>query len=419
MTRAILLLCACAGALFSTLSSISAEPSEKEKADLAGKVYTLLKDKCYSCHGDPNGRVMGKIDGTPFNFVLDYDKLVSNRLLAPKDEESELYTVMKSGGMPREVGNPRKRVKLPQDDLDLVLNWIKAGAPKWNPDGQAQSGPKVAWSELKLKGPGARANSVMSEGPNNTVVLFGGHDGDTLFTDTWVFADGKWTEPKTATKPDSSILGAMAFDRKRKVNVVLTEDGKTWEWDGKSWAQAAPEKSPPPRHSCSLAYDASREVIVLFGGATKENVLLADMWSYDGKTWKALEAKGPDARKRAAMAWSPASKALVLYGGEAQAGAQNDTWLFDGKAWNKASATVSPSGPGRMASSTSSAVLVTEGDAVDTWLWNGKDWVKGPSGPGKRQGFGLAYNPKSRGVLLFGGRSESSLSDLWELNAAK
>ncbi len=389
MTRALLLLCACAAALCTTLSQISAEPSDKEKLEMANKVYVLLKDKCYSCHGEAGKKAMGKVDGDAFSWVLDYDKLVATKLLAPNDEESELYTSMKSGSMPREAGNTRKRVKLPQEDIDLVLNWIKAGAPKWDPDAKSLPAPKVAWTDLKIKGPSERADAAMCEGPGNTVVLHCGNIGDGLKNDTWVFANGAWTEAKPATSPDSRFFNVMAFDKKRNVNVIFGVDGKTWEWDGKDWKQAAPEASPPARESFSLAYDAAHSVVVLFGGMDKDNKLMADAWSYDGKSWKALDSKGgPEARKGAALAYSPASRALLLFGGKTAAGDQSDTWLLDGATWKKQAPATTPSGQGVLASSVTSSVLVTSGaDSVGTWLWNGKDWLQAKGGAFKAYGF--------------------------------
>ncbi|MBP9892858.1 MAG: hypothetical protein KBG84_13225 [Planctomycetes bacterium] len=419
MTRALLALCACAAGLCMTLSQISAEPSDKEKLELANQVYALLKDKCYSCHGEAGKKAMGKVDGDAFNWVLDYDKLVATRLLAANDETSELYTSMKSGSMPRDPSNTRKRMKLPQEDIDMVLKWIKAGAPKWDPDAKSLPAPKVAWTELKTKGPAARADSAMCEGPNGTVVLFGGNQSDAIFGDTWVFASGAWTEQKPATSPDSRFFSTMAFDRKRNVNVMVSVDAKTWEWDGKVWKQAAPEASPPQRESFALAYDASKGVTVLYGGVSKDGKLLSDTWSYDGKTWKAQEVKGPEARKNAAMGYSPASKALLLFGGETDKGAQSETWLFDGNSWKLQTPSTTPTGSGRIAASINSLVLVTGGDALNTWLWNGKDWSQAGSGPAKRSGFALAFNPKSKGIVLFGGKAESHLDDTWELNAAK
>jgi hypothetical protein len=148
---------------------------------------------------------------------------------------------------------------------------------------------------------------------------------------------------------------------------------------------------------------------------------MGDAWSYDGKTWKALEAKdGPEARKGAAMAFSPASKALLLFGGTTEKGEQTDTWLFDGKAWKKQAPAASPTAQGMMTASISSAVLITNGaDTVGTWLWDGKNWLQAKGGPAKRTGYSVAFDPKGKGILLFGGKGDAQLGDTWSLNAAK
>ena len=427
MTRALLLLCACAATLCTTLSQFSAQASEKEKLEMANKVYALLKDKCYSCHGEAGKKAMGKVDGDPFSWVLDYDKLVATKLLAPNDEESELYTLMKSGSMPRDPSNTRKRMKLPQEDIDMVLKWIKAGAPKWDPDAKSLPAPTVAWTDLKLKGPDARTGAHMCEGPNNTVVLYGGKTAAGWVRETWVFADGAWSQaaPKTQIMFENTAMGTnsrgMAYDRKRGVVVLFDMLIGPWVWDGKDWKQEKPDNNPAASGH-AFAYSETLGAMVLFGGQSfEEDKDVNDTWTYDGKAWTKLTlAQAPEARRNAAMAWSPASKALVLYGGKSGDKEFNDTWLFDGKEWKKQSPATSPLGLGVMASSITSSVLVTSGtDALNTWLWNGKDWQQAKGGPTKRSGFALAFNPKSKGILLFGGKAESHLDDSWELNAAR
>lgn len=135
-------------ALLSNGAPVSAAPTDKEKSEMAAKVYTLLKDKCASCHGADAKKVMGK-KGT-LNYILDYDKLISEKLIdTASPEKSPLYEEISEGNMPRELdkdGKPTTKKKLAQAEIDLVLNWIKAGAPKWV---AAQSGDLVP-KELRV-----------------------------------------------------------------------------------------------------------------------------------------------------------------------------------------------------------------------------------------------------------------------------
>src|SRR5438874_3914689 len=60
--------------------------------------------------------------------------------------------------------------------------------------------------------------------------------------------------------------------------------GDTWEWDGTDWIQKTPATSPPPRECHAMAYDSTRERVVLFGG-TDGSGFLGDTWEWDGTDW--------------------------------------------------------------------------------------------------------------------------------------
>src|SRR5262245_48901118 len=72
------------------------------------------------------------------------------------------------------------------------------------------------------------------------VLLTGGQDRTTTFTDTREFNGVLWTQLTPLTTP-SKILGpVMAFDaaRGRAVLTGMTASGnETWEWDGSTWTK--------------------------------------------------------------------------------------------------------------------------------------------------------------------------------------
>lgn len=104
--------------------------TEAEKAKLAADFHKLMKEQCAECHDYGAKKVYDNID-----YLLDYDKLVKSKIVDlnyPK--QSALYDEIAEGSMPRkfdENGKPRVRVKLPKEQAELVLNWLKAGAPRW------------------------------------------------------------------------------------------------------------------------------------------------------------------------------------------------------------------------------------------------------------------------------------------------
>ncbi|MHC4913994.1 MAG: Kelch repeat-containing protein [Planctomycetota bacterium] len=74
---------------------------------------------------------------------------------------------------------------------------------------------------------------------------------------------------------------------------------------------------PPPRALSRLAYDASAEKIVLFGG-DRLDMLYADTWVFDCRTkrWKEQRpATGPAPRGGHALVYLPKSRRVLLFGG--------------------------------------------------------------------------------------------------------
>src|SRR5207302_454769 len=90
--------------------------------------------------------------------------------------------------------------------------------------------------------------------------------------------------------------------------VRFAGNGETWTWRPEldpGWRKAALECSPPARwadtYRPAMAYDDSRDVIVLFGGRDRN-----DTWTFDGSTW------APAAGAAASMAYPRARHTATL-----------------------------------------------------------------------------------------------------------
>jgi len=146
-----------------------------------------------------------------------------------------------------------------------------------------------------------------------------------------------------------------------------------------TWAQQSPAAAPPARSAASMAFHAPTGTVLLFGGSGESGVL-GDTWIWDGTTWSQLTpVTSPPARDSASMAFDAANGWLVLFGGQ---------------------------------------VTTTAGRALldDTWVWNGETWMQADpaASPSARSGAGLAYDPASQTLVLFGGSGESGvLGDTW------
>jgi hypothetical protein len=84
----------------------------------------------------------------------------------------------------------------------------------------------------------------------------------------------------------------MAYDATTQTVVLFGGNnsagvlGDTWTWNGltKTWTQQNPAASPSAR-SAGMAYDAATQTVVLFGGTGSGGVVLTDTWNWNGTTW--------------------------------------------------------------------------------------------------------------------------------------
>jgi hypothetical protein len=112
----------------------------------------------------------------------------------------------------------------------------------------------------------------------------------------------------------------LAFDRARGVTVLFVK-GETWEFDrtAKSWTHRTSD-GPGARRGAALAYDEHRERVVLFGGRG-ESGLYDDTWEYDGVAWQLISPNGrPAARVEGKLAYDAGRRRMVLFGGGNTAG---------------------------------------------------------------------------------------------------
>lgn len=178
-------------------------------------------------------------------------------------------------------------------------------------------------------------------------VTFGGSAGrGSALGDTWELAGTTWSKVAGAGPPARQAHG-MAYDAKRNVVVVFGGIGSgvpgqppplfddTWEFDGTTWAQKYGD-GPAARNSAGVAYDSKRGVVVIFGGSGPGG-FFGDTWSWDGSTWRKLADSGPEPRAMGFMVYDRHRDRIVLFGGRKgwPDGDLNDTWEWDGTAWRR------------------------------------------------------------------------------------
>jgi len=293
------------------------------------------------------------------------------------------------------------------------------------------------WTQASTSNaPSARySHGMVYDSARGVTVLFGGAAisvGNQ--SDTWEWNGQSWTQRVPAQSPSPRRQFAMAYDAARNVTVVFGGIpsvsgllGDTWTWDGSNWSQQSPATSPSPRFDSAMAYDAAIGKVVLFGGFDEVNgnfQLENDTWEWDGQSWTQIHpAASPAAREYHALAYDTTRERVVLFGGATQlngAGRAQDTWEFDGTTWIQATPAVSP--PARIAHTmTYDAVrqvtLLFGGggnvDVGDTWAWDGTNWTElspTPS-PSCRDYSAMAFG-QGGNTVLFGGYANCNASPL-------
>ncbi len=217
--------------------------------------------------------------------------------------------------------------------------------------------------------------------------------------------------------------------------------------------------SPSHRGRASIAWNATTNRLVVFGGNTRGGptgtgtpALLNDTWEYDptSNTWTDVTpvAGNPSPRQHAAMCYEPLTGGMLLFGGQTNDASpqvlSNETWLFLGGVWNQLSPSTTP--PAR-----TQASLMTRpdfGDCVlcagcdhstynnpptntvieqirflDVWRWNGADWSllsnydvltsTGSQGfPASAVGQQAVYDPLRKRIVLQGGNGNNVASNV-------
>ena len=211
-----------------------------------------------------------------------------------------------------------------------------------------------------------------------------------------------------------------------------------------TYTQLSPSNPPSPRCCVAMAFDPVSNSTLMFGGVqTFDNHTYSavnETWQLQGGQWSQLSlGSAPPAREGAAMVYDAANNTIVLFGGSTTlfgncCGDLNDTWVWNGatSTWTQMVANGDPSSPPArrfdgqgMAYDPNTGTVVLFGGVTqsgtflgDTWTWNGQAWTQQTpaASPSPRSGPGIA-NDAAGNVVLFGGyNGTTALADTWVWN---
>ena len=253
-----------------------------------------------------------------------------------------------------------------------------------------------------------------------------------------------------ATRPPALAYHRLAYDSESdrvilfagRPNPIFLSD-ETWAYDFNSgtWLDMNPMNSPAARAVHAMTYDTLADRVQVFGGIVSAGAT-SDTWSYDFNTdtWSSLApATRPSLRLAHRMAPDIESGQVILFGGGQLPGTGvviflNDTWAFNAttNTWTEMSPAVHPIGrvhPGMAYDPESDRVILfggaTEGTPgeeagfqQDTWAYdfNTNAWtnMNPVTKPSARFHHAMTYDTESDRVILFGGfTGTSSNAETW------
>jgi hypothetical protein len=306
-----------------------------------------------------------------------------------------------------------------------------------------------AWTQLDNPlHPSARAYVASAYDPDiDATVIFGGssygHAG--LLNETWLHHhDGTWTQ-LTGAQPGARQLSLMAYDPAAHQVILFGGAGPalpgdptlqrladTWAFDGTVWTQLQPATSPPARFLAAMTYSSALHAIVLYGG-NDPNGPDNDTWTWSGGNWHhVVTTAAPSPRESPQLSEDPLTGNPVLYGGAhvSPFNPFNDTWAFDGTNWTQLNPVHNP---GARAEGVLTLDPIRHRTLLfggwdnnvlrhDVYLWDGVDWsaTSPATSPFNRSVASSAFDAGSNEVLvLFGDNSgNAQFEDVWGWDGA-
>jgi hypothetical protein len=201
----------------------------------------------------------------------------------------------------------------------------------------------VRWTRLATSGPPPRDDAVLVyDATRQRTVLFGGRSGQTLLNDTWEWDGTSWTRASIIGPADRGS-NQMAYDRGRQRTMALlfhrlepnadrTYASDLWEWTGTAWsalAGAGPTFSPVQP---MVGLGASGGLLLFDGGVLQGT---ASTWVWQNAQWSRVATAGPSLRNGHALAYDATRNRVVLFGGFRPGQDFSDTWEWSGTSWTQ------------------------------------------------------------------------------------
>jgi hypothetical protein len=253
----------------------------------------------------------------------------------------------------------------------------------------------------------------MAPGPGGRgMVLFGGR-GDAPAAETWEWSGSGWTLRRPATAPPPRTSGVMAYDpatghtllfggmyRRPQTTGAPTQCGQiqcsygvtypvqflgdTWLWNGTTWQERHPIRSPDPGSARAITADPAMRAVVLTAiTPASGSPAGSGTWTWDGSVWSRVSSQQPP---DGAIAFDAASGHLVAFDGQRPQHlggpmgpdtlGHASTSIWDGAAWTSLSSGAPEFAAGQVAAEPVQGGVLLFNEFGHTWAWSGDRWTQ-------------------------------------------
>lgn len=221
---------------------------------------------------------------------------------------------------------------------------------------------------------------------NQYALVFGGWNGNSLLADTWKFNGTDWTQVTTAHAPSARKMCRMAYFASQNVTILFggyngTVLGDTWKFDGTDWTQLAPTGTPTAVYGQAMAYDSTNNRILLFGGRKADGTASTETWKleYTGGNWawtKLTPATTPITFTGMNMAFDPAHNLFLMHGDNIEPYYAYSYNNSDSN-WHQFTPSANSGYYGGMVYDVSHGNFVITGGSISNGYWEGDPWDRG------------------------------------------
>ncbi|HYM40685.1 MAG TPA: kelch repeat-containing protein [Thermoplasmata archaeon] len=210
------------------------------------------------------------------------------------------------------------------------------------------------WTNVtKTTHPPSRVFAAMAYDPvDDKSLLFGGAGGpygNVMYADTWAYdySTDTWSLRSPAGSPSGRFGATMAYDPVAQAtlefggltisgtSLAFSNDVYSYAYTANAWTHLLPPVSPPGRAAGAMAYDATAQRFILFGGTG--GLLVSsyrnDTWAYSSASnrWANLTpVHSPMPRSDAVMDFDVKAGRSVLFGGASTSSTPlDDAWSYE------------------------------------------------------------------------------------------